>query len=302
MGLQGVLKGMDGMDQDAGYIKIYRKFFGNFLWAEKRSYSRAEAWIDLLASARYEREPETIMIAGSRFICNRGEVLRSLREWAARWRWSASKVKRFFDLMETEEMVVNVDEGQTSRTLIINYDQYNPVKNECEKIDTASGTPTKQQAEHVSSCNKGNSDSKRNTDETASGTATKHGRNTDEAPCPKERKNINNNPCSPLPGTVVLPKAKKRKLAKLAAIPDGLRSRKFYRAWLSWQKDRKERKKPMTAKAAAGQLKTLSEHDPETAVAMLQQSIDNGWTGIFDLKTARRSAVAASSGKYDQAF
>ena len=43
---------------DHGYIKLHRKFFLNTLWKEPREYSRAEAWLDLIQSARFESSQE----------------------------------------------------------------------------------------------------------------------------------------------------------------------------------------------------------------------------------------------------
>jgi hypothetical protein len=40
----------------------------------------------------------------------------------------------------------------------------------------------------------------------------------------------------------------------------------------------------MTPRAAKMQLKKLSECTPAVAIAMLEQSIANGWKGVFDLK------------------
>ncbi len=36
-----------------GYIKVYRKFFASAFWGEKREYSKAEAWLDLLNLGAY---------------------------------------------------------------------------------------------------------------------------------------------------------------------------------------------------------------------------------------------------------
>jgi|GEM_PF-4645001 len=121
-----------------------------------------------------------------------------------------------------------------------------------------------------------------------------------------EEKNIP--PTSPPLGDLVsftstnikLPKAKKRKLPKLCAIPDGLRSVKFYRAWIEWQKDRRVRNKSISIDAAKRQLKRLSEYSTNTAVDMIYQSIENGWTGIFPVKTEgppRPGSVAAIAAK-----
>jgi hypothetical protein len=47
------------------------------------------------------------------------------------------------------------------------------------------------------------------------------------------------------------------------------------------------RKKKATDHAKELILKDLSKHDLKTAISMLEQSIKNGWTGVFDLKLER---------------
>lgn len=291
------------MEQDAGYIGIQRRFFRHFLWKEKRVYSRAEAWLDLLAEAWYGDRPGEVIPCGRVMSVSRGEILRSLDEWAQRWRWNKSAVNRFFVLLENEQMIVCVNECRTTRVLIINYDLYNPPEKMPSKNRHENETDTKQESKRLNSGKSGNCSNRRNAEETKAETLVKRSRNGHETPIEEEGKNKNNNPCSPLPGTVVSVTVKKRKLPKLAAIPDGLKSRTFYRSWIDWQKERRNNKRPITVKAAKGQLAKLAGYDADTAAAMLQQSIDNGWTGIFELKPGaarRRSGQArgtAAAGK-----
>ena len=47
------------------YIPISRRLFEHQLWCEERIYSRFEAWLDLIQSARFE---DTKQLIGNRFI------------------------------------------------------------------------------------------------------------------------------------------------------------------------------------------------------------------------------------------
>jgi len=58
----------------------------------------------------------------------------------------------------------------------------------------------------------------------------------------------------------------------------------FALAWDEWIAYRKEIKKKMTSRTIKGQLKRLSTFTEPIAVAMINQSIENGWTGLFELK------------------
>ena len=59
--------------------------------------------------------------------------------------------------------------------------------------------------------------------------------------------------------------------------------------WESWVKYRIEKKKPMTEKAMELAIKVL-EKDKEHAQEVIEKSIMNGWTGLFELKENSRAA------------
>lgn len=60
------------MASSKGFIKLNRGFFDNFLWNEAREYSKAEAWIDLIQSARFEASTE--IINGKVIELQKGEI------------------------------------------------------------------------------------------------------------------------------------------------------------------------------------------------------------------------------------
>jgi len=55
--------------------------------------------------------------------------------------------------------------------------------------------------------------------------------------------------------------------------------------WPDFLEFRKKKKAPMTDKAVTLILKTLSPHPPDIQVRMLEQTIEHGWSGVFELKT-----------------
>lgn len=67
-------------------------------------------------------------------------------------------------------------------------------------------------------------------------------------------------------------------------IPESLNTDVFLAVWEEWQQYRKEIKKPLKPTSIKYQLRKLKEYPPETAAAMLTQSIENQWQGIFELK------------------
>lgn len=65
------------------------------------------------------------------------------------------------------------------------------------------------------------------------------------------------------------------------SIPENLKTPEFLVAWSEWLADRKERKKPVTSRAARMQLDDLALMGPELAVKSIKQSIANRWQGLF---------------------
>lgn len=65
-------------------------------------------------------------------------------------------------------------------------------------------------------------------------------------------------------------------------------SEAFIDAWLLWLEHRKEIKKPIKGKisqqAALKKLGKLANGNEETAIAIIEQSLENNWRGLFQLK------------------
>ena len=68
------------------------------------------------------------------------------------------------------------------------------------------------------------------------------------------------------------------------SIPESLQTDVFLDVWGEWQEYRKQIRKKLAPMTAKRQLKRLAKYSPEIAAAMLNQSIENQWTGIFELK------------------
>ena len=135
------------------YIPISRRLFEHHLWCEKRIFSRFEAWLDILQSARFE---DTKQLIGNRLIeVKRGQMLVSLRYLAARWQWSTKKVGTFLELLIQDGMIVKETPKETGQTVITicNYDKYNALTPKEETPRKQEGntleTPWKQQGNKI---------------------------------------------------------------------------------------------------------------------------------------------------------
>lgn len=97
------------------------------------------------------------------------------------------------------------------------------------------------------------------------------------------------------------PSVKARKRATVAfdatniQIPDWLPRE----AWIAWVADRKERRKPLTERAAAAQIDTLGRHRAQghQPADVIQHSIACGYLGLFPPNGAGRAAASRPEGK-----
>jgi hypothetical protein len=117
------------MSPDYGWIRLHRKLQDNPVWRQKRQFSLAEAWIDILLEARHNPVPETIIIGLYSIQCNRGQCIKSYDTWANRWNWSRSRVRRVLNLFQNMNMICLKNVTKSTQITVCNYDLYNPLRN-----------------------------------------------------------------------------------------------------------------------------------------------------------------------------
>jgi len=83
-----------------GAIPLLRKFQKHPYWTERRKYSRAEAWIDLLFMARYGIETEEIWDRGELLQIQYAQILTSMVTLANKWKRNRHWVKNFINVLE----------------------------------------------------------------------------------------------------------------------------------------------------------------------------------------------------------
>jgi len=66
---------------------------------------------------------------------------------------------------------------------------------------------------------------------------------------------------------------------------------KLMDAWALWYEYKREQRKTLTKSTATSQMKKLAQEAPDVAVAMIEQSIANGWIGLFELKGGGQQAT-----------
>ena len=113
------------MDTYAGFITLSRKFFRTAMWNANRTYSESEAWLDCIATARFELSEQTTHVGGHAVTIRRGELALSQRTIAKKWGWTDRKVRTFISRLQREGMIeTEIRDGITVLKLI-NYDKYN---------------------------------------------------------------------------------------------------------------------------------------------------------------------------------
>lgn len=142
-----------------GWIKIHRSIKDNWLYTEKRVYSRFEAWMDILLTVNYA-DNKTI-IKGKVYEIKRGQSILSLESWANRWGWDKSKTRRFLTLLQNDGMIVLVSDNITTQLTVCNYDSYQSERNAYEtqtkrkrKTNETQTTPIKEEQEEEEIKNK----------------------------------------------------------------------------------------------------------------------------------------------------
>jgi hypothetical protein len=105
-----------------GFFKVQRRFFSHWLWEEDRTFSRAEAWLDMLQMAAFKDSKR--LVNGKMISIPIGGIAASERFLGTRWKWSRSKVRAFLSCLVSDQMIdQQKDHGETV-LILCNYKRY----------------------------------------------------------------------------------------------------------------------------------------------------------------------------------
>lgn len=110
-----------------GWISLHRKITEHWIWSDP---IKLKWWLDLLLSVNHIGKK--INIGNELIECKRGQSVMSLQNWAKRWLTSKSTVKRFFSLLENDQMITIESLPKTTRITICEYDSYQDIRNDNE--------------------------------------------------------------------------------------------------------------------------------------------------------------------------
>ena len=245
-----------------GWIRVHRAITENPLWTDK-PFSKGQAWIDLLLCARFKNEK--LMVKGQIVEVLRGSYLTSEEKLCDRWGWSRNKVRAYLRTLADEGMIEKKGTPYGTVITIVKYEFYqNDGTAESTSDGTAQGIPE--------STSKGTSKGTQNKKE-------KKGR--------KERKEeCKNTPLYP-PNEFF----EDNRLDKSFAEFVDFRRRTGMPLNLS---DAEKLKNKLCSLA-------VSEHgvDINKAVAIIDQSIMNGWKGLFPLDRDKKPRASSQGNEWD---
>ncbi|EVY98693.1 DnaD domain protein [Staphylococcus aureus] len=105
-----------------GWISIDRSIQNHWLFKEKRTFSKFEAWIYLLMEANHSKAK--VPIGNQIVTVERGQRLTSILTLSDLFNWSRFKVKTFLDLLESDGMLEIKTTSKYTLITIVNYDFY----------------------------------------------------------------------------------------------------------------------------------------------------------------------------------
>ena len=101
-----------------GYIKLYRDLQDCWIWQGER-FTRGQAWVDLLLMANHR---DTKIPFGDHLeIVARGQFITSISKLADKWGWSFNTVKKFLNLLESDNMLTRKSDNSKTLITIVNY-------------------------------------------------------------------------------------------------------------------------------------------------------------------------------------
>ncbi|MGN0337878.1 MAG: hypothetical protein ACI4EE_10335 [Lachnospiraceae bacterium] len=104
------------------WIKLNRSITDHWLWSSGETFSRGQAFIDLLLMAAYADHP--VMSQGKKIDLKRGSMVTSIRYLSDRWRWSKDKTMHFLNDLEADGTIKKVSDTKRTVLTIVNYDKY----------------------------------------------------------------------------------------------------------------------------------------------------------------------------------
>ena len=231
-----------------GYISLHRKIMQNFLFKEKRQFSRFEAWIYLLMSANHS---DTEVLLGNQLIkVKKGSFITSEIKLMAEFQWSKSKLRAFLSLLESQSMIEKITDTKKTTLTIVKYSDYQELQTAKKPRKDREPTAKRPRADTDNNENNYNNDN-------------------------------NENNTNPTEVELVFDTR-----FDFSGFNDSFSIGKLWTEWIEYKKlqHKETYKTTKSEQTAINNLQKLCRGDTETAKQIIEQSIGNLWKGLFELK------------------
>lgn len=112
-----------------GWISLHRKVKEHWLWKDPIKF---QWWLDILLTVNHT--DKKVNIGNQIILCKRGQSIQSLQTWADQWKTSKSMVRRFFELLQSDEMICTENVQKSTRLTVCKYDTYQVLRNDDETM------------------------------------------------------------------------------------------------------------------------------------------------------------------------
>ena len=256
-----------------GFKQISNDFFESDYWRQSRTYNESEAVLDIISQVRFEASEHSARIGGREVTWGQAEWPASVRFLATRWRWTERHVRTFLSSLRRKGVIETTDNQGVSVIRLKKFLVWPDTSNDTA-IDTINTLNINELAEQVTQ-----QLTQRLTQHLTQVEPKRHSSDT-------KHNNGDNNlfpPLSPKGETVY----------NWSLLSDDMRI--VAEEWLKYKREKKQTYKPSGFKTFCKRLIQLSNNNPSTARLIIEQSMANNYSGIFELKN-NRNETAASTG------
>lgn len=245
---------------ECGWISIHRKIKDHWVWDEK-PFSKGQAWIDILLMANHA--DKKILLGNELIEVKRGSFITSEKKLMENWGWGKDKVRKFLQVLQDDGMIEKKSDHKKTTINVVNYGFFQDGNSQSRPLLDHEQTDSRPSSD----CNQ--TDSRPSSDTN----------NNDNNKNNENNENNGNN------------ENKKKVAAKKQKTDYYPLDEKLNQAVLDFLEFRKKIKAPMTEKAVdlmIGKLDKMTTDNNEK-IAILEQSIMNGWKGVFPLDKNKQS-------------
>lgn len=110
------------MSSKRRFLKLDRQISKSAIWNDGTPFDKAHAWMDLLLYVNYV--PKNRIFGSTIVHVKRGQTVTSDNFLSNRWNWSRSRVRRFLEMLEADNMIRLERTSYGTWISIVNYTKY----------------------------------------------------------------------------------------------------------------------------------------------------------------------------------